>query len=466
MSTAIHVNALRAFLDKDDQDSARVALQAQHPADLANDMGAFTPPEAAKLVMLVPDAKRAEVFGYLPPEFQTGIARVLPRGDLAKIITAMSHDERADLFKRLSDAQKSDLLPALAQAEREDIRKLAAYKEGTAGALMTSDYATLGPDLTVMEAIDRLRQEAPDAETIYDAFVVDEERRLVGVISLRDLILARADRRVADVMRRAFQAARVEDDDQFVARKIQEYDLRALPILNGGDKLVGIVTQDDAMDVQVEDASELMYQKAGIADIHLRGEHHLDTIRSEKLTSGTIWYPIRVRLAFLLVTLAGGLLVGTLIDAFEEVLMAVVAVAVFIPLIMDMGGNVGTQSTTIFARGYALGHIQLDRFGSYLRREATVGLVMGVIIGITAGVIAYYWQGLPNDIPQLGIAVGVALFTSVTLACALGFLLPYAMVKIGVDHAPGADPFITTIKDFSGLAVYFLLVAYLLGVDI
>jgi len=453
---------LQTYLAGNDETRLRGLVEREHEADLASEIGAFRPDDAARIIRLMPAEKQGTVFGYLPLELQTGIAGKLSRQELAILVAAMPHDERADLYKRLPPLEREALLPALAQAEREDIRKLAAYPEGTAGSVMTSGYATLPRSVTVAEAIEKLRQEAPDAETIYQAYVVDIERRLLGVVSLRDLIVAGAGVKVADLMKRDVVSGRVDEPAEAIAKRIAEYDLLALPITDAEGRLVGIVTQDDAMDIASEDASELMYRKAGMTDAF----HVQDHIRSEKLTKGSIWYPIRVRLLFLLVTLAGGLAVGTLIDAFEDVLMAVVAVAVFIPLIMDMGGNVGTQSTTIFARGFALGHIQLERFKAYFLREASVGLVMGVVIGVTAGVIAYYWQGVPNGVPELGIAVGVALFTTVTLACMLGFLLPYAMVKVGIDHAPGADPFITTIKDFSGLAVYFLLVAWLLGLEI
>jgi magnesium transporter len=214
------------------------------------------------------------------------------------------------------------------------------------------------------------------------------------------------------------------------------------------------------MDALDDDTSEIMYRKAGMGD----PAHAKELLRSERLTSGNILYPVRVRIAFLMVTLAGGLAVGGLIEQFEDVLAAVVAVAIFVPLIMDMGGNVGTQSTTIFARGLALGHIDPSRFGRQLFREVRVGLVMAVIIACIGGAAAYFWQGAPNDIPMLGVAVGLSLFTSVTLATFLGFALPWLMLKLGLDHAPGADPFITTIKDFTGLAVYFGLAGLLLGV--
>lgn len=257
--------------------------------------------------------------------------------------------------------------------------------------------------------------------------------------------------------------ASVDDNKVDAARLLQRSDLPLLPILDAQRRLAGVLCFSDAMDVLEEDASEDVYKKAGIGSI----VHARDVVRSEKLTSGPISYAVRVRLAFLMVTLAGGLMVGGVIDFFEDTLAAVVALAVFIPLVMDMGGNVGTQSTTIFARGLALGHINLDRFfRTHLLREGLVGLVMAAVIAILAGVIAYFWQGAPNDIPVLGVVVGVALFTAVLTASILGFLLPWVMLKIGVDHAPGADPFITTIKDFTGLAVYFLMAAWLLSAHI
>jgi len=173
---------------------------------------------------------------------------------------------------------------------------------------------------------------------------------------------------------------------------------------------------------------------------------------------------VRLRILFLLVTVAGGLAVGALIDEFEETLASILTAAIFIPIVMDMGGNVGTQSTTTFARGVALGHINLKRFWKHVRREVTVGLIMGAILGILTGVIAWQWQGIPNDVPQIGIALGVSIFAVVTLATFMGFFLPWLLMKLGFDHAPGADPFITTIKDFIGLALYFTLVGLLIGV--
>jgi magnesium transporter len=313
------------------------------------------------------------------------------------------------------------------------------------------------------EALEAVRRSQVPAGQAACVFVLDERGRYLGFVRLSVLLRAAVDAQVNQVIDGADLAVPDTMDQETAARRLQTRDVPLLPVVNGQREMTGVLTFDDAMDILEEETSDDIYLKAGVGDMF----HSQDHVRSEKLTQGPIWYTVRVRILFLMVTLAGGLVVGGLIDSFEDVLGAVIALAIFIPLVMDMGGNVGTQSSTIFARGFALGHVKLaDFWRKNFLREAMVGAVMAVVIALVAGTVAYFWQGVPNDIPQLGVVVGVALFTSVFLAACLGFLLPWAMVKVGVDHAPGADPFITTIKDFTGLLVYFLMAAWLLDIDI
>jgi len=314
----------------------------------------------------------------------------------------------------------------------------------------------------VSDAIEAVRRTLVPTGQAAVVFILDAQGRYKGFARLSALLRADPESTVAAYIDGADLAVPQDMDQESAARRLQLKDVPLLPVVNAQRELTGVLTFDDAMDILEIETSDDIYFKAGVGDMF----HTEDHVRSEKLTQGPIWYTVRVRILFLMVTLAGGLIVGGLIDQFEDILGAVLALAIFIPLVMDMGGNVGTQSSTIFARGYALGHITMQDFWrKNFVREALVGLTMAVGIAIVAGMVAYFWQGLPNDLPQLGIVVGVALFTSVFLASCLGFLLPYIMIKIGVDHAPGADPFITTIKDFSGLLVYFSMAAWLIGVD-
>lgn len=328
------------------------------------------------------------------------------------------------------------------------------------GRRRRTDFVFTTLDATVGDALKTVSESNLPDEISNKIFVVDGAGKYQGFVRLSRLLRSRAEDDIAGLVEGQDIAVTEDEHRETAARKLQRLDISSLPITNGNGRLTGILRFDDAMDILDEEVSEDIYKKAGLGTIHAR-----DAIRSELLTSGPLHYPIGVRLMFLMVTLAGGLVVGGLVDFFEDTLAAVIALAIFVPLVMDMGGNVGTQSTTIFARGLALGHISLDRFWrKHMVRESVVGVMMAAIIAVVAGTIAYFWQGAPNDLPLLGVVVGGALFFSVLTAAVLGFLLPYIMLKIGVDHAPGADPFITTIKDFTGLAVYFLLAGALLGI--
>lgn len=249
MDLRLQSAALASLLTRGDEISARTALAAHHPANLAAILPTLPLDLRLRALASLPVERQAQVFGYLAPADQLALARALSRKDLGAMFAAMAHDERADLFKRLSEEEREALLPGLAQAEREDIRKLASYPEDRVGAVMTSDYATLSPELSAREAIEQLRREAPNRETIYESYVIDESRTLLGVVSLRDLITAAPEAKVSEIMRREVVKVSAEAPRAEAVRLIREYDLIALPVVNGGEKLVGIVTADDAMDV-------------------------------------------------------------------------------------------------------------------------------------------------------------------------------------------------------------------------
>lgn len=333
------------------------------------------------------------------------------------------------------------------------------------GTLARDTFISIPIDATVGEALDRYRilHEKIERNMGSILFVCNKDNQYCGFVRLSALVLANSEEKVFDLIEDKTLFVRKNNDSENAARLLQRKDLPMLPILEtDSDRLLGVLRFDDAMDILEIESSDDVYFKAGIGDVTHMTEH----VRSERLTQGHIGYAVKVRMAFLLVTLVGGVMVGGVINHFQNVLSSIVALAIFIPLIMDMGGNVGTQSTTIFARGLALGHIDMRRFFSlHVWREIKVGISMGLILALLGGFVAYVWQGAPNDIPMLGVVVGISLLVSITIACLLGFLLPWALLKLGFDHAPGADPFITTIKDFTGLAVYFTTAGWLLGVS-
>ncbi|TVQ52580.1 MAG: magnesium transporter [Phycisphaerales bacterium] len=455
------LDELRELISRGDAERLRKLIGFLHPEAVARLGGDLNRDEQRTLLGALEPRHRAQVFGRLGRDVQLELFETLEPDQIAEILNRMPHDDRVDLLQSMPDRRADELKRHLSTETQRDIEKLGKYAQGTVGSVMTSEFAALRNDMTVEDALRALRSFAEDVETVYYLFVLNAQRQLKGVLTLRDLLVADTDTVLHDLMRTEVVSCQAGEGAEVAARLLKDYDLIALPVINGGDEMVGIVTFDDVIDYIEEEASETMYKKAGVADLTKSKDH----IYSEKLTQGSIWYPIRVRMLFLFITLIGGLIVGGVIDFFEDTLEAVLAAAIFIPLIMDMGGNVGTQSTTIFARGYALGHINLKQFfRSHLFREGGVGLIMGAVLGVLGGLAAYFWQGAPNGIPQLGFAVGISLFTVTTVATMLGFLLPWILLKIGVDHAPGADPFLTTIKDFTGLALYFVLIAWLIGV--
>ncbi|MFN3937492.1 MAG: magnesium transporter [Gemmobacter sp.] len=450
----ILTNALTTWLASGDTASVREAVKSMHPADIANEIGGLKPADAARVLTALPPDRQGTVFGYFDASFQIAMARSLPRTELARIVTAMSHDERADFWKRLDPAARDALMPALAQAEREDIRRLAAYPEGTAGALMTSDYATLSPDETVREAIARLRREAPDAETIYAAYVVDEDRTLLGVVSLRDLILADEETRVSDLMQTSPAVANVDDTKDQVAEQIASYDVLALPVVTDGRRLVGIVTVDDALDIAQGERGRRLVQFGAAAPI--AGGPDLD-MRNSPFSA-----MFKVRVFWLAVLVVFGAITSTFVAGQEELLSEVIILAAFIAPIVDMGGNTGSQSATLVIRSMALGQFTVSWRDIWfvIRREIPVALSLGVVIALMEAVLAFFSKGVGGEVLMV---VGLAMLACTVLGALIGALLPFAARRIGTDPATLSSPMITSIMDMLGVFIYFGLAYAFLG---
>jgi magnesium transporter len=307
--------------------------------------------------------------------------------------------------------------------------------------------------MTAEQALDKVRKQAKEKETIYTLYVTDDSKVMEGAISLKDLLIADKDALVEEIMSKHTIYVSTDTDQEEVARLLMELDLLAIPVVDKENRLVGIVTIDDAVDILEDEATEDILNQAGLIASK-------EANRSEVLIRGSLWTIWKVRLPFLFITLIAGIIAGLVIEGFEEALESVVAVAFFIPLIMDMGGNVGTQSSTVFARGVALGHINMKGFVKHFTKEVGIGLSLGLVSGVIAGIIATIWQGTP----MLGLAVGLAVTATMTLAALLGFLVPYVLIKLNVDQAAGSAPIITSIKDISGLLIYFAFVFLFLGI--
>jgi magnesium transporter len=424
-----------------------VFLGDQHPADIANIVGALPVGEALRTFRLLPLERRARVFGYLDMDVQVDFARALKRREFADIVTEMSADERADLFNRLSPEQQEALLPALAQAEREDIRKLASYAEGTVGAVMTSDYAMLTPDLSAREALDRLRLQAPDKETIYRAYVVDPARRLIGSVRLQELILAWPNVSIAELMERNPRSVLVSDDQEIAAREIARYDMLALPVVDSEGHLVGIVTHDDAMDVAEQEATEDFHKHATVGTI----------VTSLKGASIGLLY--RKRITWLVLLVFGNLLSGAGIAYFEDTIAAYVALVFFLPLLIGSGGNAGSQASTLMVRALATGDVGLRDWGRVLGREILVAAALGGTMAIAVSAI-----GILRGGPEIAIVVALTMVMIVMVGSIIGMSLPFLLSRFNMDPAAASAPLVTCIADAAGVMIYFSIATAFLNV--
>ncbi len=318
---------------------------------------------------------------------------------------------------------------------------------------MTTEYVSVMEDFTAEEAIATLRKIAPDAETIYYVFVVNTHNQLVGVISLRELIVAAPTTLIRDVMHRKVVSVPVDMDQEEVARIVSKYNFLAVPVIDDQQHLLGIVTVDDVIDVIHEEVTEDIFRLAGAPG---EEEDEEDTSVWKIATS------LKARLPWLFVTMLGGLVSGQILSHFSDQINAVVALAFFIPLLTGMGGNVGTQSSTVTVRGIATGQIKGKGAWKIVCREALVGLMIGLVLGVFVGVVASWWQ----DKPMLGLVVGLAMAGNMLTAAAMGAFVPLTFRKLGIDPAVASAPFISTAIDITGLLIYStlatLLIVYLL----
>ena len=441
---------LHALIEAGDREGIRRALADEHAADIAAAAVELPADEIAKLLLALPHERQGTLFGYFDHDTQVEMAETaLGRRDMARIFEAMPHDERADLFSELSEAQQHVLLPGLAQAEREDLRRLAAYEEDTVGAVMTSDYATIPPHLTVSQALEHLRDIAPDSETIYHSYVIDEDRKLVGTVSLRDMIVAPPGTRVEKVMRRDPPFISADAPREEAVNMIAKYDLLALPVINGGEKLAGIVTYDDAMDVAEEETNLAFRKTGGVMEI------------TESIRDASFKLLYQKRVFWLVLLVFGNIFSGAGIAFFEETIEAYVALVFFLPLLVDSGGNAGSQSATLMVRALATGDVRIADWGKSLLREVFVAGALGVTMAL-----AVWGIGLWRGGPEIAAVVSLTMILIVMVGSLIGMSLPFILSRFNFDPAAASAPLVTSLADICGVLIYFGMATWLLDIPV
>jgi len=369
---------------RDDGPGMAAFCEVLHPATVADALeGEFEPTIIWDFLRHAAPENQTAIFSYLSNETQDALIGVAAPMEMAHLIETMSHDDRADLLRRLPSQVRDPLLRHMAETERKDIAALSQYDESMAGSLMTTDYAWLPENLSVEEALERLRLQAPDKETIYYIYIVDDQRRIVGVVSLKSLILANRRTTLADLMETRVVTLNVKDDLANVAKELARYDLLALPVVDDDRRLVGIITHDDVMDVVVNEATEDAHRMGAVAP--LEGDY-LDAPFT------VLW---RKRSMWLACLFIAELFTFTALAAYEDSIAKVVVLSLFVPLCISTGGNSGSQAATLITRAMALGQVQLKDWWRVLGHE----VVMGLALGLTLGVIGFGRAWLtPEDI--------------------------------------------------------------------
>lgn len=355
----------------------------------------------------------------------------------AEMLSNMYADDAVDVLNELDKDQVASYLTIMDNEAAQEIKELLHYEEYTAGSIMTTEFISISANQTVRSAMYILKREAPRAETIYYVYVIDDEKSLVGVISLRDLIVSDDDSMISEIMNDRVYAVSVGEDQEEVARKIKDYNFLALPVVDFQNHLLGIITVDDIMDVMEEEASDDYSKLAAVAD--------MDTLDKSAITAAS------KRLPWLIILLFLGMLTASLIGRFEDTLDKVAILAVFIPLIAGMAGNTGTQALAVAVRGIATGDLDQENKSKLILREAGTGLITGTTCGILVMIIVYLWKG---DF-FLGLLVGISILCTLIVATLAGALVPLIMHKLKVDPAVASGPFITTINDIISILIYF-----------
>ncbi|EKO3890514.1 magnesium transporter [Vibrio metschnikovii] len=443
MSVSIMTQELLALHISHNQ-AAMLRFIDQHPlADCAEAFAQLlteqqlTEQEVCQLLALLPLEKQVALFGYFSLTWQEKLAEQMDAQLLTQLTELMPHDERADLLTQLEPELQQQVLDQMDSEERSDIQRLVAYPEESVGAVMTSDFAVLAADYTVEQAMQKLRSIAKQTETIYQAYVVDEQQRLQGTVSLRDLVISEPSLTVGKIMTRVLIFVRVDEDQNVAAQAISKYDLLALPVVDGQNRLVGIVTYDDAMDVAEEEADRHMHKSAAV-----------DFTGNLKEASVGLMY--RKRVFWLVLLVFGNLFSGAGIAHFEDTIHAYVALVFFLPLLIDSGGNAGSQSATLMVRALATGEVIGKDWAKMLGREVMIAGLLGVTMAAAVSMLGL-WRGGP----EIALVVAITMQIVVIVGSVVGMSLPFILSKLKFDPASASAPLITTIADAVGVIIYF-----------
>ncbi len=440
------IEEVKHFAEQGNRQGLKKLIDDMRAADLADLIEYLDPEERLFIFNLLEPDGAGEVLVEIETPVQERILKDLDNQAITEIVQGLDSDDAADLVGDLPDDRAREIIERVGDEVSEELEKLLPYPEDTAGGIMALEFVAVKADASVKDAIDTIREKREEVENLYYIWVVDDLGKLVGVISLKDLVLEPTDRKISDIMNPEVISVHVDTDQEEVARLVKKYDLVAIPVVGDDHRLAGRITHDDIIDVIEEEADEDISLMAGVIDQEIAEESTLKISRA--------------RLPWLIAGLFGGIIAAAVINQFESSLEKVLALSFFFPVIMAMGGSTGTQAATIVVRGLATGDISLVNIGKRLWMEMRVALVNALVCGILLALIVGTWV---SDY-GLGSVVGLALVLIIVNAGVIGSAVPMALKKWNIDPALATGPFVTTSNDILSLLIYLGLVTIYLRV--
>ena len=441
------IERLREIMDDETTEQLREELDSFHGADLADIFQELRPEERLECFKLLDIEKAADLMEYISPQMQVELLGDIDQELASKIITRLPHDAAADVLGDMEEDESENYLDKLPHKFSEEVRELLTYNEDTAGGIMNPVVLTVNSDMSVMDVLNHIRIKAEkDNMELYYVYVVDKQNHLLGVVSLRKLLTSPINQKVEDIMISDIVKLHVDDYSEFIIDEFMKYQYNALPVVDLYNRLKGMITWDDVHDLFEEETTEKIYASSGIST---------EIVDEDEILSGNIFNAIRARTPWLFITLLCEFVAVNVANHFDHTLSALPIVAIFMPLLAGLGGNIGTQSITLMVRGLSTGQVTLSSALHHIIREMFVGLIIGSIFGILVTLVTFGWQ---HNI-ELGIVVGVAMTINMTMATIIGTFTPFALKSMNVDPAVASGPVIATTIDVVGLAVYFSLVS-------
>jgi len=443
----IMVESIKRLLRRNATSHLRKMIKKTHAADLSLVFNSLSLKEQKKLFHLIPEnTQKGILFGELEEDILLDLLEELSLEEIVEILESMPSDDVADIIGRLPEEKSDAILKKMRKEGSEQVEGLLRYQDDTAGGIMVPDFIALSEETTAKKAIESLQTEHQDVEMPFYLYVVNEYGNLVGVISLRQLVVVLPETPLKEFMTTDVFSVKTDMDQEEVAKIVARYDILAVPVVDETNKLVGIVTVDDVIDIFRREATEDILRMAGV------GEEFVETKSVLKST--------RIRLPWLFASCIGGIVALFVIGHYEESLRQVAYLAAFIPVIMGMGGNIGTQSSTIVVRGLATGRIDKRELWPIVAKELTIGLILGGVYGVLIGAVAQ----ISYSVVPLAVSVSIAVLSSMAIAALVGSLVPMLFAKMNTDPAVATGPFVTTAIDIMSVLFYFLIATRLLGI--